>query len=259
MNPSVNDPDEGMTDRLLFEYLEGELSPGQAKALEDRLAADPALRGELELWQASFVQPDEYDTQALEKCLVQEHVPVPGSWAAGWLPGLVLMLVLAWFLLAPPAADKEPPAARERVAATAPAGNSSPVEEAAEKEQVVTVLAPQAIDIQEYMGEKPLPARTVREAHFLQNERTEAIRMPELRPLTPVPAPENLPVAVDLAARQVKVRPVPVKKAALPKALLRKQERAIARMKERARQQRKANEFLKGNVPYVVPLNSNSF
>jgi hypothetical protein len=43
------------------------------------------------------------------------------------------------------------------------------------------------------------------------------------------------------------------------KTFTRQQRGAIARMKRRAIQQRKANEFLKGSVPYVVPLNPNNF
>jgi hypothetical protein len=67
----------------------------------------------------------------------------------------------------------------------------------------------------------------------------------------PVPAGTGLGSATGQTVRKVKVRVV--------KTFTRKQQRAVARMRRRAVQQRKANEFLKGNVPYVVPLNPNSF
>jgi hypothetical protein len=71
--------------------------------------------------------------------------------------------------------------------------------------------------------------------------------------LRAIPAPEG--VGLGYAEKQ------PVKKVKVPvtKTLTRQQRRAIARMKRRALEQRKANEFLKGNIPYVVPLNPNSF
>ena len=90
MNPSVNDPGEQATDRLLFQYLEGELTDAQIRTLEARLAADPALRGELELWRAAFVTPDACDTSALENRLLKEPAPPAGPSVVRWGVGLVL-------------------------------------------------------------------------------------------------------------------------------------------------------------------------
>ncbi|MBD0258699.1 MAG: hypothetical protein ICV83_23530, partial [Cytophagales bacterium] len=99
MNPSLHDSGEQATDKLLFQYLEGELTDEQIGTLEARLAADPALRSELELWQAAYVTPEAYDTAALEARLLQEPVPPTGAFFSRWLPGLVLVAIL--FLSAP--------------------------------------------------------------------------------------------------------------------------------------------------------------
>jgi hypothetical protein len=259
MNPSVNNRDEGMTDRLLFEYLEGELSPERAKALEERLAADPALRGELELWQASFVEPDFYNTQALEKGLVKAPVKVPGSAASGWMLGLVLLVTS--FLLAPLVMEKEPSTVRERVATVAAgaAGNSVDGEPAVVKNRPNPPATPGTRELSKVTRRKTSPGREASEKRFAQTKQGSAFLTAEIRPLTPIITPERAAVPADLSAGRVKVLQVQLKKVTLPKVLSRRQQRAIARMKERARQQREANKFLKGNIPYVVPLNSNSF
>ncbi len=56
MNAWMKDGDEDGIDLLLFQYLEGQLPAGQAKALEARIVADTALQAQLEYWQEAFVQ-----------------------------------------------------------------------------------------------------------------------------------------------------------------------------------------------------------
>jgi hypothetical protein len=58
----------------------------------------------------------------------------------------------------------------------------------------------------------------------------------------------------ETAKKKLSVRNLPV-----ARTITRKQARQIARMKERALQRRMANEFEKGRVPYVVPLNTRNF
>lgn len=43
------------TEELLFEYLEGNLRPEEENVLENRIAADPKLKNELDLWKTTFV------------------------------------------------------------------------------------------------------------------------------------------------------------------------------------------------------------
>jgi hypothetical protein len=78
-------------------------------------------------------------------------------------------------------------------------------------------------------------------------------------PLAPVATLQAVPAPEETGLGPVREQPVKKVKVPVAKTLTRQQRRAVARMKRRAVQQREANEFLKGNVPYVVPLNSNNF
>ncbi len=80
----------------------------------------------------------------------------------------------------------------------------------------------------------------------------------------PIPEIKSRPLEVNEAIAQlpltgIKVQKVKPKPIAVARTLSRRQGRTIMRMKEKARQQRQADQFLKGNVPYVVPLNSENF
>jgi hypothetical protein len=266
MNPSVNDPGEQATDKLLFQYLEGELTNEQTKTLEAWLVADPALRSELELWQAAFVTPDAHDTAALEARLLQEPVPPAGIPVSRWLPGLVLVAVL--FLSVPLLTERElvrkkplhvPPAARQAKELPRPApvmgasvgipGRASQPAPAALGQGVADhtvpvskTSRPAAEDQTEVVSPSPAP-----------------VPMAAVDPLAPVATLQAVPVPEGTELVTVPEQPVKKVKVAVVKTFTRQQRGAIARMKRRAIQQRKANEFLKGNIPYVVPLNPNSF
>jgi hypothetical protein len=83
--------------------------------------------------------------------------------------------------------------------------------------------------------------------------------MAAVDPLAPVATLQAVPVPEGTELVTVPEQPVKKVKVPVVKTFTRQQRGAIARMKRRAIQQRKANEFLKGNVPYVVPLNPNNF
>ncbi len=256
MNPSVNDPGEQATDKLLFQYLEGELTEEQTRTLEAWLAADPALRSELELWQAAFVTPDAQDTAALEARLLKEPVPPAGVRVSRWGAGLVLVLALfltsflTMFLLCERALVAEerlplPPAAAK---AAAPAPVTKPPVRTADRPPQPVVVAPDRV----IAGNETFnPNR--------QDQPPAATLMPVVAPLAPVVTLQAVPVPEGTKLGSVPEQPVKKVKVPVTKTLTRQQQRAVARMKRRAIEQRKANEFLKGNIPYVVPLNPNSF
>lgn len=266
MNPSVNDPGEQATDKLLFQYLEGELTDEQTRMLEAWLAADPALRSELELWQAAFVQPDDCDTTGLEGRLLKEPVPPAGTGDFRWAPGLVLVAALfltsflTMFLLCERSLMGEkrlhlPPAA-EKAAAPAPAtsGIKPPVRTTDQAPQPVIVAAPERV----ISGNKTFsPNREDRPP--VAAPVLAAAPMPVVVPLEPVIILQAIPAPEGAGLGYAKEQPVKKVKVPVVRTFTRQQRRAVARMKRRAIQQRKANEFLKGNIPYVVPLNPNSF
>ncbi len=265
MNPSANDAGEQAADKLLFQYLEGELTDEQTSTLEARLAADPALRSELELWQAAYVTPEAYDTTALEGCLLKEPAPSLGASFSRWVPDLLLVaaLFLAIPLLKAPAPTTtdshlhRPPAAQQ---AERFSGRTS----AAKQPANISDRAPQPVRAQQdpVAADHAVPAGRL--PHSEQSEKEEAAPSPAapmmaVDPLEPVATLQAVPALEGAGLGPAWKQPVKKVKVSAPRTLTRQQRRAIARMKRRAIQQRKANEFLKGNIPYVVPLDPNSF
>jgi hypothetical protein len=261
MNPSVNDPGEQATDRLLFQYLEGELTDEQTSTLEARLTADPALRGELELWRAAFVQPEDYDTAALERSLLKEPAPPAGTSEVRWMLGLVLVAIL--FLSAPLLTERAPTGKAPR--RLPPAAGKAKGRPGAKPAVNAPGRAPQPVPAapDHAVAERTVPAdRSPRVRRTGQAEApapTPPASMAAVDRLEPVATLQLVPVPEGLGNGYVEEQPVRKVKVPTIRTLTRKQQRAIARMKRKAIEQRKASEFLKGNVPYVVPLNPNSF
>ena len=239
--------DDARMDELLFEYLEGTLSEEQVTELERRLATDSTLRQELEHWKEAFVDQDFYDTQLLEESLRQpttRMITIPTS-------ALLVALLTSALSVFPIAAVKE------SIVQTSPVVMPAPVVAPATSEMAAVA--------------KQLPPAVIK-------PRFPRVLLPPLKPATispPRAASENvspaeklqprmLPPGVrlpnaDISALETRMTGVHLEKAAVARVLTRKERRQIERMKEKARQERAANEFLKGQVPYVVPLNTNNF
>lgn len=237
MKPDRNQ-DENDLDNLLFAYVEGELTGGQRQQLEARLASDAALRAELELWKESFVAQAFYDTQKLEASLLREPVKPVNTRTSTYVFVVMLMTSLLSFL--PLATEKETRQTPEQINLLTPAiaaendteETESPVISPVARNERVIRETPAEIFLTEKVNYAVLPKR-------------------QLLPLQVIAIVPRMPVA--------NPKKIVVKKPVVVPELTRKQRRAISKMKEKARQRRLANEFLKGNVPYVVPLNSRNF
>jgi anti-sigma factor RsiW len=234
-------------DEFLFEYLEGTLSEEQATELEQRLATDSTLRQELEHWKEAFVDQDFYDTQLLEESLRQpttRRVTIPAS---AFLVAL-LTLVLSVFPTA---------VVKERTVAVLPVGIPAPAVAPAISEMATVTKPPQpAVSKPRF----PRVPSTHRKPAAMLPPRAASENVSPVEKIQPrlIPPGAGLPTA-DLSALETKMTCVRLEKAAVARVQTRKQRRKIERMKEKARQERAANEFLKGQAPYVVPLNTNNF
>ncbi len=246
---------EDNADLLLFQYVEGELDAQQTRQLEQRLAADAVLREELNLWRESFVRADFQDTTELEKTLLAGK---PTHGLRFNLSNCVLLLLLAAMLFRPAPATKEklarPVGSQAETPVTFELGNKlapAPSEAGAKKKLV-------AVHGRLSRPSKPL---TLAEPGFPETRENNQMRLEtlELPPLKPRLAPETETVAIqptDWTDELARVKP---KGFVAPKKQTGQQRRQIIRMKEKALQQRQANEFLKGNIPYVVPLKTDDF
>ncbi len=254
MKPTPEEMPENSLDLLLFQYVEGELDAEQTQQLERRLTADAALREELDLWRESFVRADFQDTTELEKTLLA------GKHTHGLrfnLSNCVLLLLLAAMLLVPAPATKENPAQPVATQAGTPIafelGNklAPEISEAGPKK-------PGAV-IERLSRQNTLPILAEPDISETQENNQAKIETIALPPLKPRLVPETETLATQTPNWTDKLARVKLKGFVAPKKQTGQQRRQIIRMKEKALQQRQANEFLKGNVPYVVPLKTDNF
>jgi hypothetical protein len=262
MKAPINDPEQEKLDLLLFEYLEEELPEFEAEALEKRLAEDPALQQELESWEATYVSQDFYDTRLLEEKLLSPNINPKLFTFSSSLNAVLLGIIttLVSFMLITDESNTKVPAV--------PVLNK-PVDLAEKEAEIVEeiemhvrkelIAEGNAISEQEEEQQR-VPVKKEPEAKntSLTIAETKAGRKQRLPQLESMPM--ILPVShfnetvLHTDVKRVKV----AKKESTPK-ISRRQQRMIEKSKEKALQERKAREFMKGNVPYVVPLNSQNF
>lgn len=240
MKPAFEDSDEN--DLLLFHYLEGNLSADEEKELEQALLTDVSLQTELGYWRESYVEADAYDTTILEsKLLLPENTAVQTS---GSLQAIIATLLASLLSLIPVTLSVNSPELwRDYVA--------PPFSKTKSEQLIQASLSEDSDKKQPLVQEKPFK-------QILQMYTASRQMIIEPLPALPVTLlPESKTDRLDLLkAKEIKIHWQ--KKPAIP-MLSRKERRQIARMKERALQRRIQNEFLKGRVPYVVPLNTNNF
>jgi hypothetical protein len=247
MKPITSDADENSLDLLLFRYAEGDLGADQARELEARLASDASLREELSFWKESFVEPDMYDTAHLERgMLVSETSRWTGSYFGTWI--FVLTLIISLFRPVPVEMEIRTvliPASVPMPVTAAIATDAGNPEEAVIRRQSTRTPA--------FSRKKVLPGSPQLESKVSGSIISSLIPEIKSRPLE-VLSPVAQPWLTGVRVQKVKHKPI-----ATARTLTRRQQRAILRMKEKARQRRQADQFLKGNIPYVVPLNSENF
>jgi anti-sigma-K factor RskA len=255
MNPSAQDRESHELDKRLFDYLEGNLSAQQARKLEQEIASDATLAGELEHWKDAVFVQDFYDTRVLEEKLLLEETIVPAQKQAvhTTTPATLLITLLLTCVcsLWPVKVENQE----------------------VKNSQLLTLRLPVAENISE-KPTLPLPVAArenqkliaTTQAQYLPKNNTAqtvSVRHTQtelLLPLQPaalhVSAGNEIPQVIlpETAKKKLSVKNLPV-----ARTITRKQARQIARMKERALQRRMANEFEKGRVPYVVPLNTRNF
>ncbi|MES2733030.1 MAG: hypothetical protein V4714_14875 [Bacteroidota bacterium] len=244
MNVSENGAEEN-NDLLIFEYLEGDLSADKALAFERQLASDPALQMKLEQWKGTVVTQDFYDTQHLEEKLLQYTGEV-GKRINSIVIGVMLSFLCSLLPLSLEKGKSMP---------IQPIRLPSPIIAGSLKESVVETNK-RAL-LAKAFSPIVLPAKTTQE---LITPVRQSRKMTELELLQPrqlvLPVISSMGTPNEL---EVKMKVVTIQKPLAKRMITRKQAWKTKRMKEKARQQREADQFLKGHVPYVVPLNTTNF
>jgi hypothetical protein len=245
MKPVFEEADEN--ELLFFNYLEGNLSQEEAKELESTLLTDVSLQTELFYWRESFVEADNYDTTSLELTLLKPEALSIRS--IGPLQAIIAALLASLLSLVPvPLAVKSPNMFHTYTI-------SSLLPEKTEQQVILPGLNENTL-VKQHIKQMPItediPART--SLTYATPQQIVVTPLPVLK-LQALPKNETNKLAL-LAKKEIKMH---WKKKSAVRTLSGKERRQIARMKERALQRRRANEFLKGRVPYVVPLNTNNF
>ena len=235
-------------DLLLFDYLEGNLTEEKAHALEEAMAADPELCAELESWKESFVVQDFYATDALEAHLLKVNYQIFSF--SGPAAGFMLVLITALFSFLPIGEQNEEKVFHKTVTLPVPAA-------IAENIEIEEVTAEQSGVNKTIVLQLPVAQKFAAALQEYDDAATNAEQekeLPHLEKFVPVDA-----VASIKEVQAIDVKWVKPQKILELKAVSHKKQRQIRQMKEKALQQRKANEFIKGNRPYVVPLDTKNF
>jgi len=252
MKPSAEDWENQELDKLLFEYLEGNLPEEQARELEQQAASEALVGTELEYWKETKVTAEFYDTSLLEEKLLRiEGIPVNQPVEAGKsykAPFYVLIWLICMCCVWPVRLKEE----KTNLPAIITFETFS-----REKEKQLVPISGHINDAMA-VANKLQTQKKVLPEYTPTYTKVDRVYLPDLNKLNPVQLPVfpaiqeiNIPASASKKLRLIKV---PASKTAT-----RKQARQIARMKERSLQRRMANEFLKGRVPYVVPLNTQNF
>lgn len=240
-------------DLLLFDYLEGNLTPERARELEEALVEDPDLRSELAHWKESFVVQDFWPTNALEEQMLLKA----GKTFTFTAPaaGFVVVFLASLFSFLPISEQPQMPlllpVAELKVQAPAPEAKVQPALVPAQP-KVPLGLTEYGVDKAATAAEKELPLLNHQQEVVPKRAVPQSIMYQQ--PLH-VSLTEKVAGAVEaphltnnLQAQQLE-----------PRKISKKAARQISRMKKKARQRKQAAEFLKGNRPYVVPLDTKNF
>jgi len=230
-------------DIMLFDYLEGNLSSHEVKQVEDQIASDPLIHEELNVWKESYIQSDHFPiTSVLESQLLQST----GSFTFTLFLNSILVVCLTII-------SGTNPKLESFSTSTIPYQNLPALDGIIPLSQIAFHKA--QIEPEQIVGATyftPLEKTNSDENEYIQDlHESEAI--PELAKLYPewTHHPKKHPNSIEMEKGQ-DLQIVNRKE-------LRKKEREQRKWKKKAARDRMAYEFMKGNIPYVVPVNPNNF
>jgi hypothetical protein len=228
-------------DKLIFDYLEGNLSRNERSVFEDQVESDHALREEIAMWKLTFLE-EPFSATPWSELLMR---PVRKS---RWT--LLLNSFTFGFLL------------------FVASGNS--------KEEFVTQVTEKSIVRATAIVTRPDTIRWCNNASYAEacTQKNNAIEVESAEKRTDGPS-QRMPTEQWLAIQKTLQITFPVvgerkfefvtqhlpaaKKISLYRQASRKELRAINRKKRKQHALKLEKEFLKGNIPYVVPLDLKNF
>lgn len=230
------------TDLVLFDYLEGNFSEDQMTQIEKEINADPLMAEELEIWQSSRIESGFYDTAELENDLIRETVL---SFNFSFYLNSLLIMGIAVFT---GTNSKTIPLTLAAATHVLPKAEAIPP-------QVVFQQVDSTPEILIFPHQKVTASFAEYETSFTQ---TTALNIPRIMQpkLEPVESANHL---ISVEPTEMAISPASTATAKEIKKIDRKSMKAKNRMQRKAKQNRMASEFMKGDIPYVVPIDTQNF
>ena len=236
----MNYSDENI-DVMLFDYLEGNLSEEESVRVESQIASDPLIKQELNIWKQSYVESEDYTTSILESQLLHS----PGSFSFTLFLNSILVVCLTIISSTNPKPDP-----------FSISQSHTKNSEVMKGEKLQSLFSYHSIGIPVISLKSLSEVQTMESNELMSNVKIShhpALQLPEMSMLTParnetlIILPKTMVVEQEQEGELCTIKE------------LRKKEKAIRKMHKKAERERMAFEFMKGDIPYVVPVNPNNF
>lgn len=228
-------------DIMLFDYLEGNLPGDEIKLVESQIAADPLIREELNSWKQSYLKPDHYSipTEALETQLLRN----PGSFSFTLFLNSVLLVCLTLISSKNPTINPSPESIIHR--------QTISLMDATKPKLHISIL-PVTVSEQQIKASNDITPiqKVTREPAVIAPSLAQVSEIANLSPKQPEYVAKH-PAFIEISNT--------AGSSVITKKELRKREKALRQMKRKAVRARMASGFLKGDIPYVVPVDPNNF
>jgi hypothetical protein len=231
---------EADLDALIFDYLEGNLSVGEREAFDRQLQEDEKLQTELQIWQKTYLSEDLPDTSRLDELLLR---PENKDYYQLFLNSFLFLAVVFIIL---PGRLKEKSAPNYLDVSPSKHGLNLPsISPSAAKEKGPGTAVFPFMQLSRKSSDTSLD-QNISEGRIDDVETLKSIEgrgSEAIEPIFEIPTRIN---RADLKSKEIK---------SLSKAEIRKRNRLI----RKTYTARKAGEFRKGRIPYVVPLDNKNF
>ena len=229
-------------DKMLFNYLEGNFSDEKALQVEKEIASDPLIQDELNLWKSSYIHEGFYATSTIETSLLQKPTlfnPIT------FFLNSILVIGITFFS-----------STNQKINLASTSHLNVLNINYLEPKEPQSLFSNLPISV---LAKPIAPTRS----HFVESLNGQ-IEEFEIRTRVSIQVPELSSISPDwiesikIHSKSIKINHT-LDAPLLAQKELRKKERAIRRMKKKALQDRMASEFIKGDIPYVVPVDPNNF
>lgn len=230
---------EESIDLMIFDYLEGNMTMEEQLDFEANAAVDALLKEELEIWQSTYIASEIPDTGVLENSLI--HKPSP---FASFTFYLNTILIVAVSFISNTQIEREFDVVHGLEIPSIELVKKSP-NYGAELEGMLISVMHKVVSKPVALSEEFEDLSLMRKSEPLSSLHMQLVNFEEYL-LNPM---------LEVEISKIKNSDIPEEQ----KKTDRKHFRYINRMRNKAARQRRAYEFMKGDVPYVVPIDTRNF